>query len=324
MPRILSVLLIVLASVLQYGPAAAQSDFPSRHLTTIVPYPPGTNADTIARMVADNLTRSLKQPVIVENHPGGATVPGTSQMLQAPADGYTLLQSGTNTNINGALGIKPPYDVDRDLVPVMQLVSFPGVLVVNPDLTVKNVAELVALAKSKPGSLSFGSAGVGSIFHLSMEEFKQRTGTEFLHVPFRGLGPALLGIMRNDVQLMIADFPLVLDQIRSGKLRALAQTGSSRMPELSEVPTFAEAGVPDYYASGFQGVWVRAGTPSDVIALLNRQINAALGSPEVKNYSFTQGMLIAGGSADDFTKYLQHDREIWRQVIGQAGIKLDE
>jgi tripartite-type tricarboxylate transporter receptor subunit TctC len=181
MLRTLSVLLVMAASVLQWGPAAAQSDYPSRHLSIVVPYPPGTNADTMARMVADNLTQSLKQPVIVENRPGGATVPGTSQMLQAPADCYTLLQSGTNTNINTALGIKPPYDVERDLVPVVQLVSFPGVLVVNPDLPVKSVAELVALAKSKPGGLSFGSAGVGSIFHLSMEEFKQRTGPPRYH-----------------------------------------------------------------------------------------------------------------------------------------------
>ena len=324
MLRILSVLLITAASVQQCGLALAQSDFPSRHLTIVLPYPPGANADTIARMVADKLTQSLKQPIIVENWPGGATVPGTSQMLQAPADGYTLLQSGTNTNINAALGIKPPYDVDRDLVPVVQLVSFPSVLVVNPDLPGENVAELIALAKSKPGGLSFGSSGVGSIFHLSMEEFKQRTGTEFLHVPFRGLGPALLGIMRNDVQVMISDFPLVLDQIRSGKVRALAQTGSSRMPQLPDVPTFAEAGVSDYYASGFQGVWTRIGTPPDAIALLNHQINDALASAEVKNYSFTQGMLIAGGNADDFTKYLRHDREIWTRVISQAGIKLDE
>jgi tripartite-type tricarboxylate transporter receptor subunit TctC len=323
MARILAGLLVLVASILPLGPVAAASDYPSHRVTIVVPYPPGTNADTIARMVAKELSRSFKQPVIVLNRAGGATVPGTSQMLEAPADGYTLLLSGTNTNINKALGIKPPYG-DRDLVPVVQLVSFPGVLVANPTVAARSVADLVALAKSEPGKLSFGSAGVGSIFHLSMEEFQQRSGVQLLHVPFRGLGPALLGLLRNDVQVMIADIPLVLDQIRTGKLRALAQTGAVRMPQLADVPTFAEAGIPDYVTAGFLGVWARAGTPADVLSVLNRQINAALTSTAIKNYAFNEGMLVAGGSPADFTKYLQHDRANWSRVISQAGIKVTE
>lgn len=323
MLRILSILLMMAVSVLQWTPAGAQSAFPSHRMTIVVPYPPGTNADTIARLIADSLSQSFKQPVIIENRAGGATLPGTEQMLAAPADGYTLLQSGTNTNINTLLGIKPPYDVQRDLVPVALLVTFPGVLVVNPGVPAQNLAEFIALAKSKPGALSYGSAGAGSIFHLSMEEFKQRSGTRILHVPFRGLGPALIGIMRNDVQVMIADMALVLDHIRAGKLRALAQTGTARMPQLPDVPTFAEAGMPDYEAAGFLGVWARAGTPRDTLATLNREINHALASPKLKAYALNNGMLIAGGSPADFTKHLEHDRSNWSRVISQAGIKLE-
>ena len=322
MIRICVVLLVAIGALVKTGIAVAQP-YPSRHLTVIVPYPPGTNADSVGRLLADKLSKAFKQPVIVENHPGGATVPGTSQMLQAPADGYTILQSGTNTNINPLLGLTLPYDVSRDLVPVALLVTFPGVLVENPTVPAKSVSELVTLAKSEPGKLSYGSSGAGSIFHLAMEEFKQRTGTDFLHVPFRGLGPALLGIMRNDVQVMIADIALVADDIHTGKLRALAQTGSSRMPQLPDVPTFAEAGMPDYEAAGFLGTWVRSGTPTETVALLNREINNALASPELKNYSGTGGMLIAGGTPDDFTKFLAHDRANWSSVISKAGIKIE-
>jgi tripartite-type tricarboxylate transporter receptor subunit TctC len=321
--KILSALLVAATVIAQAGLARSDA-YPSRRLTIVLPYPPGTNADTVARLIAEKVSQSLKQPVVIENRPGGATVPGTEQMLQAPPDGYTLLQSGTNTNINTLLGIKPPYDVQRDLSPVALLVTFPGVLVVNPEVSAKSVADLVVAAKSKPNAMSYGSSGVGSIFHLAMEEFQQQSGAQFLHVPFRGLGPALIGIMRNDVQVMIADIPLVLDNIHSGKLRPLAQTGKTRMPQLPDVPTFTEAGMTDYEAAGFLGVWVRAGTPTDELAVLNREINGALASPEVKNYSLTGGMLIAGGSPDDFAKFLAHDRSNWSRVISQAGIKLEQ
>ncbi len=323
MIRIVTLLLILAGPFLQVGTAVSQSSYPSRQLTIVVPYPPGTNADTIARLLGDKLSQSLKQPVIVENRAGGATVPGTAQMLQSPADGYTLLQAGTNANINTLLGIKPPYNVERDLVPVVHLVTFPGVLVLHPNISAKSVADLVALAKAKPGSLTYGSAGMGSIFHLAVEQFKQRTGTEFLHVPYRGLGPAMVGLLRNDVQVMVADIPLVLDHIRSGKLRALAQTGSTRMPQLPDVPTFAEAGVAGYEAAGFLGIWARAGTPAEALSVLNREINRALASPEVKGYSANGGMLVAGGTSAGFVKFLDHDRAIWSRVITEAGIKIE-
>jgi tripartite-type tricarboxylate transporter receptor subunit TctC len=184
------------------------------------------------------------------------------------------------------------------------------------------VGELVALAKSKPSQMNYGSAGIGNVFHLGMEQFKQLTGSDFTHVPFRGLGPALVGILRNDVQVMVADFPLVLESIRSGKLRALAQTGSSRAPQLPDVPTFAEAGVANYEGVGFLGIWARTGTPPEALAALNREVNKALASPEFKTYS-ANGMLIAGGSPADFARFLENDRKVWGRVISTAGIKIE-
>jgi tripartite-type tricarboxylate transporter receptor subunit TctC len=289
----------------------------------VVPYPPGTNADVIARLLADKLARSLKQPFVVENRPGGATVPATSAVLQAPADGHTMLESGTATNINPLLGVKTAYDVERDLAPVILLVTFPGVLVLNPSLEATNLEGLIALAKSKPGVLNYGSPGSGSFAHLAMEQFNQLTGTKITHIPFRGLGPTMMGLLRYDVQMMISDIPGALEHIRSGKLRAVAQTGLARMPQLPDLPTLAESGLSGYEASGFLGIWVRAGTPPEAIAVLNREINSALASPELGKYAGNDGLKVAGGTTADFAAFLKRDRAIWSRVIGEGGIKAD-
>lgn len=321
MLRILSVLLLVSAPLFQVGTAAGQT---SRQLTVVVPYPAGTNADTIARLLGDKLAQSLKQPVLIENRSGAATVPGTAQVVNAPADGRTLLLAGTNTNINPMLGIKLPYDADRDLVPVVQLVAFPGVLVVHPSVSAESVTDLVALAKSKPGVLTYGSPGTGNFAHLAMEQLKQRTGTEIIHVPFRGLGPTMIGLLRNDVQMTVADIPGAIENVHAGKLRALAQTGSTRMPQMPDLPTIAELGFSGYEAAGFLGVWARAGTPPETVATLNREINRALAAPELNSYAANRGMLISGGTPADFVAFLRHDRAIWSRVITESGIKVTD
>jgi tripartite-type tricarboxylate transporter receptor subunit TctC len=303
--------------------AALCQEFPARPVTVVVPYPPGTNADAIARLLTDKLARTLKQPFVVENRPGGATVPATSAVLQAPADGHMMLESGTATNINPLLGVKTAYDVERDLVPVVLLVTFPGVLVLNPSLEANNLEELIALAKSKPGVLNYGSPGSGSFAHLAMEQFNQLTGTKITHIPFRGLGPTMMGLLRYDVQMMISDIPGALEHIRSGKLRGVAQTGLTRMPQLPDLPTLAEAGLPGYEAAGFLGIWVRAGTPPDAVAVLNREINSALASPELSKYATNDGLKVAGGTAADFAAFLKRDRAIWSRVIGEGGIKAE-
>ncbi len=319
MSKLLTALAIGAAFMLP-GSAGAQT-FPSRQMSIVVTFPPGGNADVIARLVADKLSQALKQTVIVENKPGAATIPGTSAVIQAPADGHTLLEAGTNTNINPILGNKTPYDADRDLAPVVLLVTVPAILVVHADVPAKNVAELIALAKSKPGALNYGSAGNGTFAHLAMEQFNQATGVTTTHVPFRGLGPSMIGLLRNDVQIMASDIPGSLPHIRDGKLRAIAHTGTARMPQLPDLPTLAEAGVKDYEAAGFLGIMVRTGTPPEAIAVLNREINNALNSPEMARHIANNGLGAGGGSPADFVTHLKRDRTIWSKVIAAGGIK---
>jgi tripartite-type tricarboxylate transporter receptor subunit TctC len=312
----------LVAGALLWSPQLLSAQgYPSRQVSIIVTFPPGGNADTVARLVADKLIQSLGQTVIVENKPGGATIVGTNAVVQAPADGHTLLESGTNTNINLFLGHKTPYDAEKDLVPVALLVTVPGVLAVNAELPVRNVAELIALAKAKPGEINYGSAGNGTFAHLAMEQFTQLTGTKMTHVPFRGFGPAMVGLLRNDISLLASDIPGAIEHIRSGKLRALAFTGATRMPQLPDVPTLEEAGVKGYEAAGFLGIMVRTGTPAEIVTTLNREINKALASPEMQRHIANNGLGAGGGSSEDFTRFLQRDRAIWSKVIAAGNIK---
>lgn len=320
---LLSLPLIALALLATDRSGQAQT-YPSRTITIVIPFPPGLNADVVGRILADKLTKEFGMTVIVENKPGGATVPATSAVLQAPADGHMLFLSSTATNTNPLMGVKAPYDVERDLAPVVLLTITPGVLVVNSALPVKSVAELVQYSKSASKPLQFGSPGNGSFNHLAIEQLKQKTGAVLDHVPFRGLGAAMQGVMRDDVQVTLADIPGALPHVQSGAIRALGQAGRERMPQLKDMPTLIEAGVADYEAAGFLGIWVRNGTPADVIATLNREINAALKTPEMISYADNQGIKIMGGSPADFAAHLKHDKEIWAPVIQKSGAKLDQ
>jgi tripartite-type tricarboxylate transporter receptor subunit TctC len=318
----LRIVFALATAALWSGGAHAQT-YPSRQISLVVTFPAGGNADVTARLLADRLSHAFKQTVIIENKPGAATIPGTSAVLQAPADGYTLLQAGTNTNINPLLGNKTPYDAQRDLVPVTLLMTVPAVLVVNAAVPAKNVAELIALAKAKPGELNYGSAGNGTFAHLAMVQFTQATGTKITHVPFKGLAPSMMGLLRNDVQIMASDIPGALEHIRAGKLRALAHTGTTRMPQLPDLQTLAEAGVKDYEAAGFLGIMVRAGTPPEAIAALNREINAALKSPEMSRHFANNGLVTGGGTPADFVAHLKRDHAIWARVIPAGGFKAE-
>ena len=241
MARVLFALFLASAMLLEPGLAASQT-YPARQVHMVVTFPPGGNADTIARLVADKLTQHLRQPVIVENKPGAASIVGTTAVVQAPADGHTLLQVGTNVSTNPALGHKTSYDAERDLEPVALLVTVPAVVVVHPSLPVNTLAELIVHAKSRPGEVNYGSAGNGSFPHLTMEKLAQETGIKLTHVPFRGFGPALIGLLRNDVNVLASDIPGALEHVRAGKLRALAVTGSTRMPMLPERPDRRRSG----------------------------------------------------------------------------------
>jgi tripartite-type tricarboxylate transporter receptor subunit TctC len=312
------------AGAVLLGPdVAASQTYPARAIHIMVTFPPGGNADTMARLVADKLTQQLGQSVIVENKPGSASIVGTIAVLKEPADGYMLLQAGTNISTNPALGHKPPYDAERDLVPVVLLVTVPAVVVVNPLLPVATLAQLIEHAKARPGEVNYGSAGTGSFPHLATEKLAQETGIKMTHVPFRGFGPAMIGLLRNDVSLLASDIPGALEHVRAGKLRALAVTGSARMSQLPEVPTVAEAGVRDYDGVGFLGIAARTGTPPDVIDLLNRDINRALASPEISKHIASNGLVAGGGTPADFGAFLARDKAIWSKVIDTGGIKAE-
>jgi tripartite-type tricarboxylate transporter receptor subunit TctC len=320
MQRFMLALVVVGALLLRPDMAASQG-YPTRQIHLIVTFPPGGNADTVARLVADKLSQQLGQSVIVENKPGGASIVGTGAVVQAPADGYTLLQAGTNMSTNPALGHKTPYDAERDLVPVVLLVTVPAVIVVNPALPVSTLPELVVYAKARPGEVNYGSAGNGSFPHLAMEKLAQETGIKLTHVPFRGFGPATIGLLRNDVNLLASDIPGALEHVRAGKLKALAVTGSARMPQLPDIPTIAEIGVRDYHGVGFLGIVVRTGTPREVMDVLNREINRALKTPEIDRHIANNGLVAGGGTPDDFSLFLKRDKAIWTKVIATGGIK---
>jgi tripartite-type tricarboxylate transporter receptor subunit TctC len=313
--------LVVVGALLLRPDMVASQGYPTRQIHLIVTFPPGGNADTVARLVADKLTQQLGQSVIVENKPGGASIVGTGAVVQAPADGYTLLQAGTNMSTNPALGHKTPYDAERDLVPVVLLVTVPAVIVVNPALPVSTLAELVVHAKVRPGEVNYGSAGNGSFPHLAVEKLAQETGIKLTHVPFRGFGPATIGLLRNDVNLLASDIPGALEHVRAGKLKALAVTGSARMPQLPDIPTIAEIGVRDYEGVGFLGIVVRTGTPREVMDVLNREINRALKTPEIDRHIANNGLVAGGGTPDDFALFLKRDKAIWTKVIATGGIK---
>jgi tripartite-type tricarboxylate transporter receptor subunit TctC len=320
MKKILTASAVAAALLLQ--PTLASSEtFPSRQGRIIVTFAPGGNADTIARLVADSLTRSLGQTVIVDNRPGGATIVGTNAVIQAPPDGYTMLEASTSISTNPPLGNATPYDAEKDLVPVATLVTIPAVLVVNKTLPVKNLAEFIAYAKAHPSQLNYGSAGNGSFPHLAMEQLGQQQGIKMTHVPFKGFGPAMLGLLRNDANVLASDIPGALPHIKSGELRALAVTSKARMSMLPDVPTAEEAGAKGYEAIGFLGIMVRSGTPREIVEILNRDIDAALKSPKTAEYIASNGLIAGGGTPDEFGAFLKRDKEIWSKVIAAGNIR---
>jgi len=229
--------------------------------------------------------------------------------------------ASTSLNTNPNLGHKTTYDAERDLVPVVNLVTIPAVLVINPAVPATNLQELIAYAKARPGEVNYGSAGSGSFPHLAVELLSQAAGVKMTHVPFRGFGPAMVGLLRNDIGVLASDIPGALEHVRAGKLRALAVTANARMASLPDVPTVAEAGLRDYEAVGFLGFMVPAGTPADVIAVLNREINRALQAPDIKTYVENNGLLAAGGTPEDFAAFLKRDKAKWARVIETGGIR---
>src|SRR4051812_10480991 len=301
--------------------ARAQA-YPSRQIRLIIGYPPGGSADITARLIAQWLTERLGQSVIVEGRPGGGTNIATEAVINAPPDGYTLLLVAPANAINATLYEKLNHVFLRDVDPVAGLIRFPNVVVVNPSVPVKSIPELIAYAKANPGKLNMASSGNGSTIHMSGELFKMLTGINMVHVPYRGGAPALTDMISGQVQVMFDNIPTCAEHVKSGKLRGLAVTSTTRSEVLPELPTVADF-LPGYEASAWYGFVAPRNTPADVIDTLNKATNAALADPMVKTRFTELGAILLPGSRADFGKLLADETEKWGKVVKFAGAKVE-
>ncbi len=302
--------------------AALAQDYPSKTVRLVSPWPPGGANDIFCRLIAQKLTEAFGQAVVVENRAGAAGAIGTEAVAKAAADGYTLTLGSSPTHaIAPSLNPALPYDPLRDFDAVTLVAVVPNVLVVNPALPVTSVRELIALAKSRPGTLNFASAGNGTSQHLSGELFKVMAGIDMVHVPFKGTAPALNDLLAGQVQLAFDNIPALLPHIQSGKLRALAVTPSQRSMALPELPTVAEAGLTGYDASVWFGMFVPAGTPRPVIVRLHTEIAKALAAPDLKARMAGMGAEVSGIGPDGFRDFWRKEIPKWANVVKAEGIK---
>lgn len=305
-------------------PARAQ-EFPNHSITIIVPYTPAGPVDTTARLVAQELSLDLHQPVVVENRPGGSGIIGTNAVARAAPDGYTLVFGTSQTHVTNQSLIKScPYDAVKDFAPIANIIVTPHVLVVRNDLPAKSLADLVALAKDKPGSLTFGTIGPGSSAHLATELFKLKAGIDMVHVPFKGLSPLTTELLAGRIDLSIAPLPgLIQKQIEAGKLRPLALASVQRTAFLPSLPTFAEAGVPGVEADALGALFAPAKTPPAVIDRLYRAVAAAVGRESVKEGARRQGIPIVLKTPAEMSAMLPGEVEKWANVIKLAHIPVE-
>ena len=296
--------------------------YPSRPVRWVVPFAPGGGTDLVARVLGRWLAQRLGQQFVVDNRPGGAANIGTEVVVQAPPDGYTLLLVASVNAINAALYDKLAFDFIRDISPVAGIIRVPNVMVVNPALPARSIPEFISYAKANPGRINFASAGTGTTQHVAGELFKIMAGIDMVHVPYRGTGPALIGLISGQVEVSFLNASSSADYIRAGKLRALAVTSTTRLPALPDVPAVAEF-LPGFEVSLFYGVGAPRNTASAIIDKLNGEINAGLAEPGIKaRLAALDGTLIAGTAAD-FGKLIADETEKWSKVVRLANIRAD-
>lgn len=303
------------------GTALAQSHYPTRPVRVIVPSSPGGGTDILTRLVAPGFSERLGQTAVVDNRPGAGSIIGNDVVAKAPPDGYTVLMGISTLAILPAMHKKMPYEAMRDLATVTQVISAPNILVVHPSMPVKSVKELVAFAKKRPGEINYGSAGLGTNPHLSMELFLSMTGTKMVHVAYKGLGPALVDLIAGQVVVATSTMLAGLPHVKSGRLRALATTGARRSSSLPDLPTVAEAGVPGYEAVQWYGLLAPAKTPKEIIAKLHEAMTGALQSASIKEKLASDGAEPVGSTPEEFARFLRSETEKWGKVVGSAGIQ---
>lgn len=303
--------------------AHAANDYPNRAVRFIVPYTPGAINDFIARLTAQKLAEAWGKQVVVDNRPGGGTLIGTDLVAKANPDGHTLLLVPTAFAINVSLYPKLPYDPLRDFAPVIQIGTGPYLMVCAPQLPVKSIKELVAFAKAKPGALSYASTGSGGSAHLMGEMLKAIAGIELQHIPYKGLAPGLTDVMSGQVSCTFGTLVAVGAQVKAGRLRAIALTGNARSKSAPDVPTIAEAGYPDYHATGWWGVVVPAATPKAIVDKLHGDVVRVMKLPDVRDKLESQGVELVGSTPDQFAKFIREEIVRWGKAVKLSGAKPD-
>jgi tripartite-type tricarboxylate transporter receptor subunit TctC len=295
--------------------------YPSRPVRVVVPFAPGGPNDIIVRLVAQRLAESLGQPFLVENRAGAGGNVGTDHVAKSAPDGYTLLSVGPGSLIINPLIGKVPYDTRRDFAPITIMARAPNALAAHPSLPVRSVKELIALARVRPGAINYGSGGNGSTPHLSAALFAAMAGIELTHVPYRGTAPATADLIGGQVQIAFLGIPAVLPHLKSGKLRVLAVTGLQRSPELPDVPTVDESGVPGYEVSPWYGLLAPAGTPRAVVARLADETTRIVRTEDLREKLAAQGADAAGGTPEEYAAVIRADTSTWARVIDRAGLR---
>jgi tripartite-type tricarboxylate transporter receptor subunit TctC len=302
---------------------ALAQGYPAKPVKVVVPYPPGGPTDIVARVVSQKLAEQTGQQFVVENRAGAGGNIGAEAVARASADGYTVLVATTAHAINPSLFKQLGYDLQKDFAPVSQLTGGPLVIVANPALPAKDVQQLIALAKSRPGRLNFASSGNGQSTHLSAELFSSMAGIKMNHVPYKGSAPALTDVIAGQADLMFDTMLSAMPQVKSGKLKALAVTSGVRSPAAPDLPTVAESGLPGYEAIAWNGLLVPAGTPRDVVARLNAEVKRTLELPEVKERFAAQGFSAAWSPPEQYAAFIQSELAKWAKVVKASGATLD-
>jgi tripartite-type tricarboxylate transporter receptor subunit TctC len=313
-------LLLALALLAASGLAAAQ--YPSRAVKLIVPFPPAGATDVVGRLIAAKLSERLGQSVVVDNKPGAGGTIGSDLAARSPADGYTLLIATSSTHSIGPVLQKLAYDPIKDFAPITHVANVPNVLVVSPTLPVASVKELVALAKSRPGQLNFASSGVGTIVHLNGELFKLISGADIVHVPYKGTALSIPDVASGNIAMLFDSLASVMPHIKSGKVKPLAVNASKRQALLPEVPTLAEAGMPQFDRYTWFGMFAPAGTPPEIVARLQREIVAALQAPDLRERFANVGAEPVGSTPAEFVERIRSDAARWSEVIRKADVKV--
>jgi tripartite-type tricarboxylate transporter receptor subunit TctC len=317
--RILAALALALVS----AAALAQDGWPSRPVRVVIPFAPGGGTDVVGRILAAKLTERLGQGFFVENRPAGSGIIGADFVAKAPADGYTLLFAFSSLSSSAKLYAKLPYDPMADFAPVVLATTSPLVLFLHPSVPARDVAEFIAYAKANPGKLNYGSSGLGSSPHLATELLMSLTGIRMVHVPYKGIAPAIAGQLANDVQLSFTPIAVGMPHARAGKLHALATGGLQRSAVIPEVPTLNESGVAGFEVVGWWGMLAPAKTPRALVVAANREVRAVLDLPDVRRVLLDQGMEPAAGTPEQFGALIKADMDKWGEIGQRLGVRLD-